>query len=80
MSLATTGSFRLAFILLATLALVPGTFATDPAKTQPPQASAALPDSSAGQYAANRHLQDLPPRDLGKALRRYSAWCSAQGR
>lgn len=52
MSLAKTGSFQLAFILLATLALVPGTFASDPGKTQPPQAAAALPDSSAGQYAA----------------------------
>src|ERR1700742_4639078 len=51
MSLAKTGRFQLAFILLATLALVSGTFATDPAKTQPPQASAALPDSSAGQSA-----------------------------
>lgn len=52
MSSAKTGRFQLAFMLLATLALVSGTFASDPAKTQPPQASAALPDSSASQYAA----------------------------
>ena len=52
MSSAKTGRFQLAFILLATVALVSSTFASDPAKTQPPQASAALPDSSASQYAA----------------------------
>ena len=78
MSLAKTGRFHLAFILLAILALVPGAFATDPAKTQPPQASAALPDSS-GPICCNRHLQNLPPRDLGKAFLSYSAFCSAQG-
>jgi DmsE family decaheme c-type cytochrome len=53
MSLAKTGNFRLALILLASLALVPGTFATDPAKNPPPHASAALPGSTEGQYAAN---------------------------
>jgi len=51
MSLAKTRIFRLAFVLLAIPALVSGTFASDPAKTQPPQASAALPGATTGQYA-----------------------------